>query len=64
IAPKLKPHFDLSEMRHAFADKPPMEALMRDLPMWIVTGPDPAERGLAKVALDPAAFGLDDRLWA
>lgn len=64
IAPKLLPMFDLNRMRHAFADKAPMEALMRDVPLWIVTGPDPAERGLAKVALDPAAFGLDNRLWA
>lgn len=63
IAPKLLPRFDLSEMRKAFSHKPPMEALMRDAPLWIVTGPDPAERGLAKVALDPAAFGLDNRLW-
>ncbi len=63
IAPKQLPHFDVAEMREAFSHKPPMEALMRDVPLAIVTGPDPAERGLAKVALDPAAFGLDDRLW-
>jgi glucokinase len=64
IAPKLLPLFDQVEMRTAFSHKPPMDALMRDLPLWIVTGSDPAERGLAKVALDPAAFGLDNRLWA
>ncbi len=63
IAPKLLPHFDVVEMGEAFSHKPPMEALMRDLPLWIITGSDPAERGLAKVALDPAAFGLDTRLW-
>lgn len=63
IAPKLMQHFDIAEMAHAFSHKPPMEALMHDLPLSIVTGPDLAERGLAKVALDPAAFGLDDRLW-
>lgn len=64
IAPKLLRFFDVAEMRQAFGHKPPMGALMRDVPLWIVTGSDPAERGLAKVALDPAAFGLEDRLWA
>jgi glucokinase len=63
IAPKLLPLFDVAAMRAAFATKPPMEALMADAPLWIVTGADPAERGLAKVALDPAAFGLEGRLW-
>ncbi len=64
VAPKLLPLFDLPGMRLAFLQKPPMQALMEDAPLAIVTGADPAERGLAKVALDPAAFGLDDRLWA
>jgi glucokinase len=64
IAPKLLPLFDLSQMRRAFSDKPPMQALMDDAPLLVVTGSDPAERGLARVALDPAAFGLDNRLWA
>ena len=63
IAPRLLPLFDVSEMRSAFVSKPPMQALVEDVPLWIVTGPDPAERGLAKVALDPAVFGLDSRLW-
>lgn len=63
IAPKLLPLFDLPEMRRAFSHKPPMGALMDTAPLWLVSGPDPAERGLAKVALDPAAYGLDNRLW-
>jgi len=63
IAPKLLPLFELTEMRRAFSHKPPMGALMDAAPLWLVSGPDPAERGLAKVALDPAAFGLDNRLW-
>lgn len=63
IAPKLLPLFDAAAMRAAFATKPPMDALMAEAPLWIVTGADPAERGLARVALDPAGFGLEDRLW-
>jgi glucokinase len=56
--------FDHGEVRTAFATKPPMQALMADVRLSVVTGPDPAERGLALVALDPAAFGLETRLWA
>ncbi|MCX7339981.1 MAG: glucokinase [Hyphomicrobiales bacterium] len=63
IAPKLLPRFAVAEMRRAFSHKPPMGVLMDAVPLWLVSGPDPAERGLAKVALDPAAFGLDNRLW-
>jgi glucokinase len=64
IAPKLLPLFDVAAMRASFANKPPMDVLMAEAPLWIVTGADPAERGLAKVALNPAAFGLERRLWS
>jgi glucokinase len=64
MTPKLLPLFDHGEVRTAFGTKPPMQALMADVRLSVVTGPDPAERGLALVALDPAAFGLETRLWA
>jgi glucokinase len=64
MAPKLLPLFDAGAVRAAFATKPPMQALMASAPLSVITGPDPAERGLALVGLDPAAFGLDTRLWA
>jgi glucokinase len=64
VAPKLTPLFDLAGLRRAFADKAPMEALMRRVPLSLVMAPDAAERGLASVGADPAAFGLEGRLWA
>lgn len=64
IVPRLMPMMDLAELRSAFAAKPPMQALMAGIPLSVLTGPDPAERGLARVACDPAAYGLEDRLWA
>lgn len=64
VAPKLLPLFDESEMRAAFAAKAPMVELMNGIPLFVVTGADPAERGLAALACDPAAYGLEDRLWA
>lgn len=63
IAPKLMPLFDQDEMREAFEAKAPMRPLMERTALVVVTAPDPAERGLAALALDPASFGFDDRLW-
>ncbi len=63
IAPKLMPLFDEAEMRRAFEAKAPMDEFLKRTHFQLVTCPDPAERGLAALALDPAAFGMEDRLW-
>jgi glucokinase len=63
VAPKLLPLFDLEAMQKAFLQKAPMGALMEEMPLHIVVGADPAERGLALVAAEPETFGLDHRLW-
>lgn len=63
IAPRLMPLFDQDEMRAAFEEKAPMTPFMRRVPFRLITCADPAERGLAALALDPGAFGMDDRLW-
>lgn len=63
VAPKLLHLFDQDEMARVFAAKAPMQELMASVPLHVVIGPDPAERGLAALALDPAAFGMENRLW-
>jgi glucokinase len=63
VAPRLLPLWDRAAMREAFSDKAPMGALMQTMPFALITGDQPAERGLATVARDPAAFGLEGRLW-
>jgi glucokinase len=64
ITPKLLPMLDTGAMRKVFEAKAPMGELMRQTPLSVITGPDPAERGLARLALDPAAYGMAGRLWA
>jgi glucokinase len=63
VAPRLAPLWDHAALARTFAAKPPMQALMADIALHLVTGADVAERGLAALACDPAAFGLADRLW-
>ncbi len=63
VTPKLLPQLDLGAMRKAFVAKAPMAAMMEEIPLKIVVAPEPAERGLALIAAEPATFGLDHRIW-
>jgi glucokinase len=63
VLPRLLPLVDLAAMGEAFVAKPPMTKLMGKIPLHMIVGPDPAERGLALAAAEPEAFGLGHRLW-
>jgi glucokinase len=63
VTPKLLPLIDASAMRTAFDDKAPMDALMRTMPLGVVTVPDPAFLGLAAAAANPGRWGVRHRLW-
>jgi glucokinase len=65
IVPRLLPLADLDTVATVFRDKPPMQDLVRRIPLHVVTASDAAERGLAAIAADPVRFGLADplRLW-
>lgn len=63
VTPRLLPLLDRDRLRKGFEDKAPMQALLRPVPFAVITTPDPALRGLAVAAADPAGWGLTHRLW-
>lgn len=65
IVPRLLPLADRGTIQAVFCAKPPMEDLAARFSLGVITAPDAAEKGLAAIAAEPGAFGLDDpaRLW-
>ncbi|MFD1744567.1 glucokinase [Rhizobium helianthi] len=65
ISQKILPAFKRPEFRAAFEDKAPHQAMMRQIPTFIVTHPQAALAGLAFFARTPEHFGIsmDGRRW-
>lgn len=65
IAPRLVPFLRLSEFRHAFEAKAPHQAVLAQIPTWVITAPHPALIGLAAFARMPGRFAvaLTGRRW-
>lgn len=61
IAPKILPWLEAGEFRAAFEDKAPHGAILRDIPVFVVTAPEPALAGLAALANGQQDFGIDLR---
>lgn len=59
IAQKILPALKGPELREAFEDKAPHRAMMRDMPIYVITHPLAALQGLAAYARRQAAFGVD-----
>ncbi|MGB3503347.1 MAG: glucokinase [Mesorhizobium sp.] len=59
IAQKIVPALLQSGFRQAFEDKAPHSALMRDMPIFVITHPLAAIMGLAAYARMPARFGIE-----
>lgn len=51
------------EFRGAFERKSPYQALMRQIPTFVITQPDPALAGLAAIAADPDRFVFRAEGW-
>lgn len=65
IAQKIVPALKSGNFRAAFEDKAPHKALMRDMPVYVITHPLAALLGLAAYARTPDRFGVEtsDRRW-
>ncbi len=65
IAPHILPFLADGEFRRAFEAKAPYEALMAQIPIWVITSDNPAFPGLAGFARAPDRFGvnLSGRRW-
>ncbi|QDC01881.1 glucokinase [Mesorhizobium sp. 8] len=65
IAQKIVPALKAGNFRAAFEDKAPHSALMRDMPVYVITHPLAALLGLAAYARAPSLFGVqtDGRRW-
>lgn len=50
---------DHGKIREAFEDKAPHSNLMREIPLYVITEPQPALAGLAAFARSPRFFGLE-----
>lgn len=61
IAPKILPALKAGNFRAAFEDKAPHSALMRTMPVYVVTQPLAALAGLAAFARTPSLFGVETR---
>ena len=59
IAQKIVPALQTGAFRSAFEDKAPHKALMRDMPVYVITHPLAALLGLAAYARTPARFGVE-----
>ena len=58
IAQKIVPALQNGEFRAAFEDKAPHRALMRDMPVYVITHPLAALLGLGAYARNPSLFGV------
>jgi len=61
IAPKILPALKAGNFRATFEDKAPHSALMRTMPVYVVTQPLAALAGLAAFARTPSLFGVETR---
>jgi glucokinase len=59
IFQRIIPIVHAPEMRAAFDDKAPHEALMREIPLFVITQPLAALVGLAAYARSPQGYGLE-----
>lgn len=59
IIQRIMPLLKADELRRAFEDKAPHGALMRDMPLYIITEPLAALAGLATFARTPRFFGIE-----
>jgi len=59
IAQKIVPALKSGEFREAFEDKAPHRALMKEMPVYVMTHPLGAVLGLAAFARAPERFGLE-----
>jgi len=65
IAQKIVPALKKGNFRAAFEDKAPHSALLREMPVYVITHPRAALSGLAAFARTPDRFGVetDGRRW-
>jgi glucokinase len=65
IAQKIVPALKKGNFRAAFEDKAPHSAVLRQMPVYVITHPLAALAGLAAYARIPDRFGvaIDDRHW-
>lgn len=61
IAQKIVPALKAPNFREAFEDKAPHQALMRSMPIFVITEPLAALAGLAAFARKPGEFGVETR---
>jgi len=65
IPPRILPFLQDGEFRRAFEAKAPHEEMMAAIPVWVMTGENPALAGLSAFARTPERFGvaLSGRRW-
>lgn len=59
VTARLGELFDAEAFRAAFVDKAPYRAFMESIPVWMITDPYPAFRGIAAIINDPRRYLID-----
>jgi glucokinase len=63
IAPRIIPLLQTGTFRSGFENKAPFAAMIKAIPTYIVTRPDPALHGLAQLASHPDRYWLNSQIW-
>ena len=64
IAPRIVPLLSNGTFREGFEDKAPFSAMIKTIPTYVVTRPDPALFGLARLASDPDRYWINSQSWS
>jgi glucokinase len=63
IAPRIYPLLQKSAFRTSFENKAPFGSLLKSIPTFVITRPDPALYGLAELASYPDRYWLNSQIW-
>ena len=63
IAPRILPLLQHPAFREGFEDKVPFAEMIKTIPTYVVTRPDPALHGLAQLASHPDRYWLNSQTW-
>ena len=63
IAPRIIPLLQSGAFRAGFENKAPFASMVKAIPTYVITRPDPALHGLAQLASHPERYWLNSQTW-
>lgn len=64
VLPRIRGWLESGHFRREFENKAPFELLMREIPTALITVPEPAMAGLARIANSPGLFSFEHHGWS